>query len=440
MVEGTRIAVVGFGYIGCTIGAVLASRGFHVVGIDVNDRVVAAIESGDTPFNEPGLKDLITDAVRMGRLEATKDHAAIVGTDTVIITVGTPLGDDGTTDLEDIRAVANQIAPYLHSGQLILLKSTVPPRSTSEIVAPILRANADVLIAFCAERLAEGQAIHDLTTVPIVVGGVDEASTRAAAQFWKGVLNVEVIEVSSDRTAEMVKLADNLWIDLNIACANELAKLCDSLEIDVLEVIDAANTLPKVNYNVNILMPSMGVGGYCLTKDPWFVYRLGKSFGMDLRTPRTSREINDGMPAYTVSLIDKLLLEDGRSPDDCRVAVLGIAFKSNTGDCRFTPTKPAIAALAERGYEVVVHDPWVTEEDARLVTPIPLTGSIEAAIDGADCVAFFTGHEEFQKFPLQRIADLTRPGTLIFDGRIFFSREKIREIESLGMRYKGVGR
>ncbi len=146
------------------------------------------------------------------------------------------------------------------------------------------------------------------------------------------------------------------------------------------------------------------------------------------------------MPAYTVSLIDKLLLEDGRSPDDCRVAVLGIAFKSNTGDCRFTPTKPAIAALAERGYEVVVHDPWVTEEDARLVTPIPLTGSIEAAIDGADCVAFFTGHEEFQKFPLQRIADLTRPGTLIFDGRIFFSREKIREIESLGMRYKGVGR
>ncbi len=177
-----------------------------------------------------------------------------------------------------------------------------------------------------------------------------------------------------------------------------------------------------------------------INADPRSLYRIGKDLGLELHTPQVSRRINDGMPAYTVSLIDEALLGNGRAAKDCRVAVLGLAFKSNTGDCRFTPAKPAIAALADRGYQVAVHDPWVSRDDARTVTPITLTDDIEAAVLDADCVAFLAGHQEFHDFPVSRLAELAKPRALVFDGRIYFSREKIREIRSLGLRYKGVGR
>ena len=435
-----RIAVVGFGHIGCTLGAVLADRGFEVIGIDTSTRVVEAVNSGQSPFNEPGLHELVAANVAGGRLKATHDYGPVGECNVVLITVGTPLSDDGVASLEQITQASRRIASHVRDGRLVILKSTVPPNTTSQVVLPILRTSADVLVAFCPERLAEGHAIRDLTTIPVVVGGVDERSSKAAAAFWRETLALEVIEVSDDRTSEMVKLADNLWIDLNIALANELAKLCNKLEIDALEVIDAANTLPKGNHNVNILVPSLGVGGACLTKDPWVLYRMGKDLGLELHTPQVSRRINDGMPAYTVSLIDEALLQDGRAAKHCRVAVLGLAFKSNTSDCRFTPAKPAIEALVDHGYQVVVHDPWVSRDDARTVTPITLTHDIEVAVSDADCVAFLAGHQEFHDFPVSRLAELAKPRALVFDGRIYFSREKIQEIRSLGLRYKGVGR
>jgi UDP-N-acetyl-D-mannosaminuronic acid dehydrogenase len=435
-----KIGIVGFGYIGCTIGAVLAERGHEVVGIDSNTALIDTVRAGKSPFNEPGLQELIACSVGAGRLAVAQDYAPLATCDVVLVTVGTPLSDDGVADLTQIRRAAEQMAPHLRDGQLVILKSTVPPTTTSEVVQPILRARADVLLAFCPERLAEGNAIRDLKSIPVVVGGVDERSTEASAGFWRRALGIEVITVANDRAAEMVKLADNLWIDLNIALANELAKLCDKFGLDALQVIDAANTLPKVGYNVNILVPSLGVGGYCLTKDPWFVHRMGQDMGIELETPKTSRRVNDGMPDYAVSLIDAALLKDGAKAGDLEIAVLGIAFKTNTGDCRFTPTKPAIEALQRRGYRLRICDPYVRAEDALGVTPVPLTQDIEAAVEGADCVAFFTGHDVFKAFAIERLAELAKPGALVFDGRMFFPREAIGRIESLGLRYKGVGR
>ena len=180
-----------------------------------------------------------------------------------------------------------------------MIKSTVPPGTTRAMYEEIIAPAAQVHMAFSPERLAEGAAIRELGQIPILVGGIDAAAGEAAAAFWREVLPVEVMTVASPEAAEMVKLADNLWIDLNIALANELAKLVDAMPwpIDVMEVIRGANTLKKGQHHVNILYPANGVGGYCLTKDPWFVDALGRRAGIELKIPRAARAVNDSMPA-----------------------------------------------------------------------------------------------------------------------------------------------
>ncbi|WP_020614558.1 nucleotide sugar dehydrogenase [Sediminispirochaeta bajacaliforniensis] len=437
--ENRKIAVVGFGYIGSVIGSVLADRGYTVMGVEPNQRIVDAIAQGRSPFAEPGLEELVKKGREAGRLFVGKDPSVVADCKTIVITVGTPLSGDHDPDLSQIRAAAEMIAPYVCHGALVMLKSTVPPNTTEGVVGQVL-ADKKVELAFCPERLAEGKAIGEFTAIPVVVGGVTESATKRAAAFWREALGVEVIEVGNARAAEMVKLADNLWIDLNIALAGELAKVADRLNIDVLDVIRAANSLPKGTGNVNILIPSVGVGGYCLTKDPWFVHRLGKNLGLELLIPPASRNVNDSMPTYSVELIKSFLQGRGKPTAKTKVAVMGIAFKNNTGDCRFTPTKPVIEALQAEGYVLQICDPWVEEHDIQLVTELPVSKDVEDTIRDADCVAFLAGHKQFHDIPIKQIVELANPGALIFDGRMFFSKEKIREMESVGLHYKGVGR
>ncbi|BBY77250.1 UDP-N-acetyl-D-mannosaminuronic acid dehydrogenase [Mycolicibacterium parafortuitum] len=445
LVRGMRsgIAVVGFGYIGTVIGAVLADRGWPVTGIDVRQSVVDDINMGRTAVAEPGLSEMVANAVRMGRLRATTDFSAIADNDFVIVNVGTPLGPDYEPIVDDIKAAARALGEHLQPGHVVILKSTVPPDTTETLVRPILeetsglRAGVDFGLAFCPERLAEGQAIHELTSIPVVVGAVDECSARACATLWRHALGVESVIVEDPRTAEMVKLADNVWVDLNVALANELAKICDKLGMDALQVIDAANTMPKGSGPVNILRPSMGVGGYCLTKDPWFVNHLGQSLGLDLSIPRTSRTVNDTMPGYSYSLLEQLLADQGKTVAQSRVAVLGIAFKNNTGDCRLTPTKYIVSLLEESGCELSIHDPWVADEEALSVTSIPMTADIESTVKDADALVVLAGHREFHRIPLTRLAELTTPKCVFLDGRNSFDPAAVR---AAGFIYKGIGR
>ena len=407
LVRGKRsgIAVVGFGYIGTVIGAVLADRGWPVTGIDVRQHVVDEINLGATSVREPGLDELVANNVRAGRLRATTDFDAIAENDFVIVTVGTPLGPDFEPIVDDIEAAARAVGEQLHAGHLVTLKSTVPPDTTEKLVQPILeeisglQAGVDFGLAFCPERLAEGRAIRDLTSIPVVVGAVEERSARACSTLWRHTLGVDSVVVDDPRTAEMIKLADNLWIDLNVALANELAKVCDRLGMDVLQVIDAANTLPKVNHNVNILMPSMGVGGYCLTKDPWFVNHLGR---VPRAGPGNSADVEDRQrhdAGLHLRAVTQLLADQGKAIETSKVAVLGIAFKNNTGDCRLTPTKYTVALLEKSGCQLSVHDPWVTDEEALTVTKIPLTADIESAVEDADALVFLTGHRRVPPDP-----------------------------------------
>jgi dTDP-alpha-D-glucose dehydrogenase len=449
--QTTRIGIVGFGYVGSCLGAVIASRGFHVLGIDVREALVERVNRGEIPFNEPGLADAISAARSRGLLEATTDLARISDTDVVLLCVGTPLGNGIEPDTAQVREAARAMAPHLRPGQLVILKSTAPPGTTEDLVAAEISAHLPVdvpdaagasdavLLAFCPERLAEGSALREVASIPVVVGGMGPRSRDAAMAFWQQALGVDTVAVGSPRAAEMVKLADNQWIDLNIALANELALLCERVGVDVLEVIRAANSLPKGEHHVNILTPSMGVGGSCLTKDPWFLAHLASERGIELRLPEAGRRVNDAMPAHAVERIREGLAGIGTSLGSSDVAVLGLAFKSNTGDCRSTPVAPALRALVAEGARVRLHDPLVTPEDAEEVTDLPLEADWESAVRGADCVAFFAGHDAFREISLERLAELA-PGALVMDGRLYFPREAVDRMTALGLTFTGIGR
>jgi dTDP-alpha-D-glucose dehydrogenase len=440
--ENPRIAVIGLGHVGCPMAAAMADHGCRVVGIDRRAETVRNIAAGRAGLSEPGLDHMLSRVLARGHLRTTGALNEVTDAEAVILTVGTPIGEDGDADLSALEAACQEIGPYLRDGQLIVLKSTVPPGVTEDVVAPILTGFARVDIAFCPERLAEGQALRDLATVPVVVGGLTLDATDRACALFRTALGVKCLPVSSPRASELVKLADNLWIDLNIALANELAKLSDALGLDVLEVISAANSLQKGDGRVNILTPSLGVGGSCLTKDPLFAEKLARDHGIDMLTPAMSRRINDAMPVYSVGRITDALarVRPDAPPDRLKIAVLGIAFKNNTSDCRFSPAKPAIEALMERGYTLAIHDPLVSEADARLVTDQPLEPSMERAIDQADCVAFFAGHADYIWLSPAELGRRTTPGAVVFDGRMFFPRGIIDSFESLGLSYVGVGR
>ncbi len=438
-----KIAVVGFGYIGTCIGAVLAENGFRVHGVDVRKNIIEEINQGTTSINEPGLSELIKKNVKNKLLSATSDFAVISDCDAVVVTVGTPLGQNFDPDTRDIVAASEAIAKYLKPDHLVILKSTVPPRTTDSVVKPILdRAlkSGRYHLAFCPERLAEGRAIAEFRSLPVVVGGVDTLASEMSVEFWKGVLGVETITVDSTVASELVKLSDNLWIDLNVALANEVALLSDKLGIDALQVIEASNSLPKGTKWVNILSPSVGVGGYCLTKDPWFVHHLGKTFGLDLLTPVASRTTNDRMPEYSYQLIKAGIEKTGKKIKDSHVAILGVAFKNNTGDCRFTPTKSIIEKFEQSGCFLEICDPWVNEHEAQSVTQKKLNPDLMSTLRGADAVVFLTGHDDFKKLSISTLKELIKPNAFIFDGRNFFSAEKMEQARLAGFRYKGVGR
>jgi dTDP-alpha-D-glucose dehydrogenase len=438
-----RVAVVGLGYVGSCLAAALADRGLDVVGIDVDPHLIAELNGDYCRFREEELGELMLAAMAAGSLRVTTDYAAAAAADVVLIAVGTPVQDDGSLAPEQLSAACAQLSPHVRDGQLIILKSTVPPGTTRSLVRPLLErggrhAGLDFGLAFTPERLAEGTAMRELRTFPMVAGGLDADSARAAATFWRTALGVEVTELDSLESAEIVKLADNWWIDLNIALGNELAKFCALFDVDVLDVITAANSIPKGTGHVNILLPSVGVGGSCLTKDPYMIWQSARGRGLDIRTALAGREVNAGMPGYTAQLIIDTLATLGKDPAGARIAVLGLAFKNNTGDLRATPVRGAVAALAQAGADIRIFDPLVdTAQAAELFGIKPSATMLDAVLD-ADCIAVLALHREFEgiDFAVLPVA----ASCVIVDGRAYYAKEKIAELTAQGYIYRGIGR
>lgn len=438
------ISIVGFGYIGSVIGAVLADQGYRVFGVDVRKTLVDEVNNGTISINEPGLSELIHKTVIEKKLSASTDFAVLAESDVIVVTVGTPLGENFDPDTKEITSAINSMAPHLKPGHLIILKSTVPPGTTEKLVGEKIRElkgkDFPFFLAFCPERLAEGVAIKEFRSIPVVIGGVDPASAQLSDQFWKKTMCLETIKVDHAQSAEMVKLSDNLWIDLNVALANEIALICQKLGCDALEVIKAANSLPKGQHHVNILAPSVGVGGYCLTKDPWFVHHLGGQLGIDIKTAVASRNVNDAMPARCFERIEDHLTKIGKRWSQVKVGVLGIAFKNNTGDCRYTPTKQIIQKFEASGCQLEICDPWVNDHDAKTVTTKKLNTSIEQVMAKSDVLVFLTGHDQFKQIGVEQISSTLNPKAIIFDGRNFMTKDFVQKLKEHGFEYLGVGR
>jgi dTDP-alpha-D-glucose dehydrogenase len=438
-----KVAVVGLGYVGSCIAATLADRGLDVVGVDNNPDLIDELNHGYCRFVEPGLPELVYSGIESGCLTATTDYAAVTEADVVLIAVGTPVQEDGSLAEHQLRGACTALSEHIRPGQLLVLKSTVPPGTTRNLALPLLEQSGlvggeDFGIAFTPERLAEGTALQELRTFPIVAGGLDADSAEDAAEFWHTVLGVNVIPLDTLEAAEIVKLADNWWIDLNIALGNELAKFSSLYGVDVLDVIAAANTIPKGAGYVNILLPSVGVGGSCLTKDPWMVWHSARQHGLEILTAPAGRHVNASMPEYTAQLALDELVKLGKDPATAKVAVVGLAFKNNTGDLRHTPTQGAVAALERACAEVTIFDPLVDVNEAEELFGITPSESLADATKNADVIAILALHREFGDIDFAGLD--TADNCVVLDGRAYYSKKKIAALRKLGFVYRGVGR
>jgi nucleotide sugar dehydrogenase len=444
--DGPTAAVIGLGHVGSAVAATLSRRGVRTVGIDTDATRIEELYSRHCRIAEPGLAELLFDSLDSGRLDVCTEYAPASTVDVLVVTVGTPARSDGTLVDTQLADACVQLAKHIRRDQLVVVKSTIPPGTIRTLVVPRLedsglKCGEDFGLAFCPERLSEGTALREIGSIPIVVGGWSAESADAAAAFWTKGIGSRIIRCSSVESAELVKLADNWWIDHNIALANELAKVCAAMNVDVLEVISAANSIQKGNGNVNILLPSVGVGGSCLTKDPWMLWRTAQELGVNLRMIPVAREVNDEMPHYTVDVIAAGLADIGKELATARIAVLGLAFKNNTGDLRSTPTVAVVSALRRAGADVAVFDPLVAQDDVEKTFGILPASSVHDAATGADCVAVLARHDELDNLiDFDELRACASSRCVVVDGRAYYPAETIDALRRQGFTYRGIGR
>lgn len=408
--EIERVCVMGLGYIGLPTAAVLATHGIKVIGVDVDPQVVRTVNDGGVHIQEPGLRTLVQGAYKSGNLTA---HTEPEPADAFLICVPTPLTPEKRADLSYVIAAAEAIGPHLRANNLVVLESTVPPGTTVRTLVPILRRSGltvadrpgptDVFVAHCPERVLPGNILQELVANDRVIGGVTpEAAERARGLYARFVQGS--IYLTDATTAEMVKLAENTFRDVNIALANELANICTTLGVDVWEVIELANRHPRVNF----LNPGPGVGGHCISVDPWFLIEAVPEIA---RLIRLAREVNDNQPFVVVEKIREMT----KGIPDPKVVVLGVAYKGNVDDVRESPAIPVIQALEAAGYRMGIIDPHVR------LFPWKLSG-VEEAFSGADLVVLLTDHKEFRNLLPEGLGQLMRTRQLL-DTRHFLDHE-----------------
>jgi nucleotide sugar dehydrogenase len=419
-----RVCVVGLGKIGLPVAVQYASKGLSVVGCDVDGDLVRRVNAGEAPWpGETGLAEGLAATRRDGRLEATTDAASAVREcQVVVVIVPVGLTAGRSADFAALDEAAASMAGGLSRGALVVLETTVPVGTTRNRLGPALeasglRAGADFHLAFSPERVSVGRVLADLKAYPKVVGGIDEESTQAAAQFYLEALDAEVLTVSGAEAAEFVKLAETVYRDVNIALANELAQQADRWGIDVDEVIAAANSQPFSN----IHRPGVGVGGHCIPVYPYFLGETAHS-----RLASVSREVNDAMARYGVERLAAALgTLEGKT-----VLILGVAYRANVKEAANSSAFALARELASRGAEVVAHDPLFGAQEIKALGLRPADPFPPPHVDALVVQA---AHEEYRKLDLGAFAGCA----VLLDGRNALSP---REVEAAGIHYVGIGR
>lgn len=398
------VSVIGLGYIGLPTAAVLASSGVNVIGVDVNEQAVEIINRGDIHIVEPDLDQVVRQVVSNGKLRATTQAEAA---DAFMVAVPTPFTSDRQPDLSYIQSAAQAIAPVLSRGNLVVLESTSPVGATEKMSAWLaeLRPDltfpqnageeADVLVAHCPERVLPGHVLRELVENDRVIGGMSKASSEAAIALYRNFVKGDCL-VTNARTAEMAKLTENSFRDVNIAFSNELSIICDELDINVWELIQLANRHPRVN----ILNPGPGVGGHCIAVDPWFIV---SSAPESARLIRTAREINDYKPEYVVEQVAKAA-EAFKEPV---IACLGLSYKADIDDLRESPAVDVVAELAARNTgKLLAVEPNIDTLPATLAESGVQQATLVNALAEANILLVLVDHMEFKQLAPEDYARL----------------------------------
>jgi len=395
------ISMIGLGYIGLPTATLFASRKKKVIGVDINQHAVDTINQGKIHIVEPELDMLVHSAVTEGYLRATTQTEPA---DAFLIAVPTPFTDGHKPDLSYIEEAAKAIAPVLAKGNLVILESTSPVGTTEKLAGWLAAARpdlsfpqqageeADIQIAYCPERVLPGKVVHELVANDRVIGGITNKATEMASALYKTFVEGALVPTNA-RTAEMCKLTENSFRDVNIAFANELSMICDKLGIDVWELIRLANRHPRVN----ILQPGAGVGGHCIAVDPWFIVDTTPN---EARIIRTAREVNDYKPEWVLEKVkqaidDVLTKQPGKTIVDIKVACLGLAFKANIDDLRESPAVRIADSIAALGCHVIAVEPNIKELPPNMNRPNFMLSSLEDANRSADVVCMLVKHHQF---------------------------------------------
>jgi len=392
--KSAKLGVVGLGYVGLPLAVEKAKAGFEVIGFDVQDQKVAMVNEGKNYIGDIIDSDL-DELVKNGRLKATTDFSFVKEVDTVCIAVPTPLDIYKQPDLSYVVSSTRSVAKYLHSGMLVVLESTTYPGTTEEVIKPILeesglKCGVDFFLAFSPERVDPGNKEFKTKNTPKVVGGCTPDCTEVAAMLYRSVLEGEVMEVSSPAVAEMEKILENTFRNINIALANEMALLCNRMGIDVWEVIDAAKTKP---YGFMAFYPGPGLGGHCIPLDPFYLEWKAKEYDFHTKLIETSGIINDMMPEFVVDSTMKLLNKEKKAMNGAKVLLMGIAYKKDIDDMRESPALKVIDHLLKNGAEVVYNDPHVPNFKHAGVEYTSVEW--EKAINEADIVLITTDHSSY---------------------------------------------
>ncbi|HPZ06331.1 MAG TPA: nucleotide sugar dehydrogenase, partial [Clostridiales bacterium] len=354
------IGVIGLGYVGLPLAVEKAKAGYRVIGFDIQEHKVRKVNEGINYIGDIVPADL-KNIVRSGRLKATGDYSFISEADCVAICVPTPLDEHFQPDISYIANSSKEIAKYLHKGMLVVLESTTYPGTTEEVVKPILESTGlecgkDFYLAFSPERVDPGNKIYKTKNTPKVVGGVTPDCTETAAALYSNVLDSEVFRASSPKVAEMEKILENTFRNVNIALVNEMAIICEKMGIDIWEVIEAAKTKP---YGFMAFYPGPGVGGHCIAVDPFYLTWKVREFGYHTKLIETAGEINNYMPEFVLERTMKILNRFGKSLNGSEIMVLGAAYKQDIDDVRESPALKVMDLLVRHGARLKYNDPYV---------------------------------------------------------------------------------
>ncbi len=446
-----EIVVIGMGYTGIPVAALLADvEGFHVTGVQRRSKrsgwKIDYLNAGKCPIggDEPGLAELIKKVVTKGSFKVTDDISVCKKADVILIDVQTPVDENHVPQYDALREVSEAVGRHVKHGAMIILESTVAPGTTTHIVKPILeeksgmKAGTDFNLVYSYERVMVGRLLHNLTTMPRIVGGLTPECTRRGLAFYKNITQAELYPTTC-LTAETAKVTENTYRDVNIAFANEIALICESLGVNVHDVRRFVNSLPndpsdpdKNPYRM-MHIPGAGTGGHCLPKDPWLLKHGLDAYGDFEFTPTIlldSRTLNDSMPHHMKDLAEEALREHGIRLRDATVCILGFAFLGDSDDTRNTPALPLYNSLNTVCKTVIVHDPFVKE-----FGNVILTDDLEKALRNRDCAIIVTAHKQYFDIRLDWLKRVLATPVIV-DGRNVLDPT---ECKAAGFTYRGVG-